>query len=92
MTDIKRIPPSSVDPTIKNYHWIDLVTGMLDAYDKGHHTAILVDEDNNVIGELRSGCYNPTFKQVIGIAMINKPHFETSKSFKININTLCSIE
>mgnify|MGYP001462774320 CR=1 FL=1 len=46
----------------------------------------LVDEDNNVIGELRSGCYNPTFKQVIGIAMINKPHFETSKSFKININ------
>ena len=46
----------------------------------------LVDEDNNVIGELRSGCYNPTFKQVIGIAMINKPYFETSKSFKININ------
>ena len=46
----------------------------------------LIDENNKVIGELRSGCYNPTFKQVIGIAMINKPHFETSKSFKININ------
>jgi branched-chain amino acid aminotransferase len=27
---------------------MDLVTGMLDAYDRGHHTAILVDEDNNV--------------------------------------------
>ena len=46
----------------------------------------LIDENNQVIGELRSGCYNPTFGQVIGIAMINKPHFEESKSFKININ------
>ena len=46
----------------------------------------LIDENNALIGELRSGCYNPMFQQVIGIAMINKPHFETSKSFKININ------
>ena len=48
LTDIKRIPPSSVDPTIKNYHWMDLVTGMLDAYEKGNDTAILVDEKNNI--------------------------------------------
>ena len=48
LTDIKRIPPNSVDPTIKNYHWMDLVTGMLNAYEKGHHTAILLDENNNV--------------------------------------------
>ena len=34
LTDITRIPPSSVDPTIKNYHWMDLVTGMLDAYEQ----------------------------------------------------------
>ena len=48
LTDIKRIPPSSVDPTIKNYHWMDLVTGMLDAYEKGNDTALLVDENNNI--------------------------------------------
>tara|TARA_Y100000816_G_C25993519_1_gene518989 strand:- start:53 stop:955 length:903 start_codon:yes stop_codon:yes gene_type:complete len=48
LTNIKRIPPSSVDSTIKNYHWIDLVTGMLDAYERGHNTAILVDENNNL--------------------------------------------
>jgi len=48
LTDIKRIPPSSVDSTIKNYHWLDLVTGMLDAYEKGHNTAILIDENNNI--------------------------------------------
>ena len=48
LTDIKRIPPSSVDPTIKNYHWMDLVTGMLNAYEKGNDTAILVDENNSI--------------------------------------------
>ena len=48
LTNIKRIPPSSVDLTIKNYHWMDLVTGMLDAYERGHHTALLVDENNNI--------------------------------------------
>ena len=41
---------------------------------------------NNIIGDLRSGCYNPTFKQVIGIAMVKKPYFEASQTFKIDIN------
>ncbi len=48
LTDIKRIPTSSIDPTIKNYHWMDLVTGMLNAYEKGNDTAILVDENNDI--------------------------------------------
>ena len=48
VTDIKRIPPGSVDSTIKNYHWLDLVSGMLTSYDLGHDTAILIDEKNNV--------------------------------------------
>ena len=46
----------------------------------------LIDEKNNIIGDLRSGCYNPTFKQVIGIAMVKKPYFEASQKFKIDIN------
>ena len=41
---------------------------------------------NNIIGDLRSGSYNPMFKQVIGIAMVKKPYFEASQSFKIDIN------
>ena len=49
VTKIKRIPPSSVDPTIKNYHWLDLVSGMFEAYDRGHQTGILLDEKNNVL-------------------------------------------
>ena len=46
----------------------------------------LVDEKNSKIGELRSGVYSPHFKKVIGIAMLNKPHFEVSQTFKISIN------
>ncbi len=46
----------------------------------------LYDDKKNIIGELRSGVFNPKFKQVIGIAMIYKPFFETSQSFKIAIN------
>lgn len=38
-----RIPPDSVDPSIKNYHWLDLITGLFDAYDKGGETALLLD-------------------------------------------------
>lgn len=43
-----RIPPASVDPAIKNYHWLDLVRGLYDAYDKDAETALLLDFDGNV--------------------------------------------
>jgi len=44
----QRIAPASVDPTVKNYHWIDLVQSMFDAYDRGHDTSCVVDADGNV--------------------------------------------
>ncbi len=39
----------SVDPTIKNYHWLDLVAGIYDAYSRGAETAVLIDREGNVI-------------------------------------------
>lgn len=48
ISDLVRIPPASVDPAIKNYHWLDLVRGLYDAYDKGGETALLLDFDGNV--------------------------------------------
>ena len=45
----------------------------------------LINEKNLKIGELRSGTYSPHFKKVIGIAMLNKPYFEVSQTFKISI-------
>jgi len=46
----------------------------------------LKDENNNIIGELRSACYSPHFEKVIGIAMIKKPYWEVSQSVKAEIN------
>ena len=46
----------------------------------------LKDENGDYIGELRSACYSPHFDKVIGIAMIKKPFFKASQSFKISIN------
>lgn len=44
VSDRVRISPTSVDPSIKNYHWLDLVGGLYDAYEKGAETALLLDD------------------------------------------------
>ena len=46
---VRRIDPASVDPTVKNYHWLDLQRGLFEAYDRGGETAILVDAEDNVV-------------------------------------------
>jgi branched-chain amino acid aminotransferase len=43
-----RIAPESVDPTVKNYHWLDLVQSLFDAYDRGADTSCVVDAAGNV--------------------------------------------
>jgi len=46
----------------------------------------LINDNNEKIGELRSGVYSPNFKKVIGIAMVDKLYCEVSQTFKISIN------
>lgn len=48
ISERQRIAPASVDPKVKNYHWIDLVQSMFDAYDHGHDTSCVVDAEGNV--------------------------------------------
>ncbi|TXR50562.1 branched-chain amino acid transferase [Phyllobacterium endophyticum] len=48
ISDTVRIPPESIDPSIKNYHWLDLVKGLFDAYEYGAETALIVDINGNV--------------------------------------------
>jgi branched-chain amino acid aminotransferase len=48
ITNVLRIPPSSVDPTVKNYHWLDMVKGLYSAYEKGADSALLLDSNGNV--------------------------------------------
>jgi branched-chain amino acid aminotransferase len=46
---VQRIQSGSVDPTVKNYHWLDLEVGLYEAYERGGETVILVDRDGNVV-------------------------------------------
>lgn len=43
-----RVPDASVDPTVKNYQWSDLTSGLFEAHDNGFDTAILCDADGFV--------------------------------------------
>lgn len=40
-----RVPDASFDPTVKNYMWGDLSTGLMEAQDNGFDTAVLLDAD-----------------------------------------------
>jgi branched-chain amino acid aminotransferase len=48
VSSIPRINPESVDPTVKNYHWMDLVAGIYEAYDRGSENVVLVDGVGNI--------------------------------------------
>ena len=45
----------------------------------------IMNNDGNFIGDLRSACYSPHFKKVIGIAMINEPFCKESETGKLEI-------
>ena len=45
----------------------------------------ITNNDGNLIGDLRSACYSPHFKKVIGIAMIKEPFCKASETGKLEI-------
>lgn len=48
VSDIVRIPPQSVNSSVKNYHWLDLVLGLMQGYEKSGETVLLVDMQGNI--------------------------------------------
>ena len=48
IASIPRVPDASVDPTVKNYQWSDLTSGLFEAHDRGFDTAILCDAEGFV--------------------------------------------
>ena len=49
VSQYQRIAPESIDPRIKNYHWLDMVMGLFEAYDAGADSAVLVDAVGNLV-------------------------------------------
>lgn len=48
ISSVPRIAPESVDPTVKNYHWGDLIRAQFEATDRGADNAVLLGPDGNV--------------------------------------------
>ena len=48
ISPVTRIPACSVDPTIKNYHWLDMIQSLYHAYDQGGETTFLLSQDGTV--------------------------------------------
>ena len=46
----------------------------------------LFNKKKQIIGNLRSVAFSPTFKKLVGIAMINKEYCKNKEIFKINLN------
>ena len=46
----------------------------------------ITNNDGNFMGDLRSACYSPHFKKVIGIAMINEPFCKVSTTGNVEID------
>ncbi|KAL4906338.1 hypothetical protein BDW74DRAFT_177352 [Aspergillus multicolor] len=45
---VRRTPPGSMDPTVKNLQWGDLIRGLFEAADRGATYAFLTDGDTNL--------------------------------------------
>ncbi|WP_306890481.1 aminotransferase class IV [Ancylobacter amanitiformis] len=45
ISSVPRVPDASVDPTVKNFQWGDLTTGLLEAHGQGFDTAVLCDAE-----------------------------------------------
>jgi branched-chain amino acid aminotransferase len=48
VSDVQRIAPASVDPRVKNYHWLDMVMALFQAYERGGESAVLVNANGDV--------------------------------------------
>ena len=49
VSPVQRIAPESVDPSVKNSPWLDLVMGLLGAYDRGANNVVLTDGAGHVV-------------------------------------------
>ena len=48
VSNVQRISAASVDPRVKNYHWLDMVMALFQAYERGGETVLLLDAAGNV--------------------------------------------
>ncbi|RTL62519.1 MAG: branched-chain amino acid transferase [Hyphomicrobiales bacterium] len=48
VSSVQRIPPQSIDPRIKNFHWLDMTMALFEAYERNAEVPVLPDAQGNV--------------------------------------------
>lgn len=48
VSSIERIAPESIDPRVKNFHWLDLTQGIFEALDRGSEVPVLIDRNGSI--------------------------------------------
>jgi branched-chain amino acid aminotransferase len=48
ISDVARIPTESVDPAVKNYHWLDMDIALFEAYEHDAELVVLRDRDGGL--------------------------------------------
>ena len=87
----RRIPPDSINPRAKNYHWGDFTAGLFEAKDNGFETVLLPDHAGNVtegpgfnVFALKDGCVTTPHDGVLhGITRRTVLELCLSEGFKI---------
>jgi branched-chain amino acid aminotransferase len=88
-----RISPKAVDPTAKNFHWMDMKLALFEAAEQKKDWAILVDEDDNLteaaganVFFVKSGeLYTPAEGCLLGITRQSVFDIAAELGIKVNI-------
>ena len=90
-----RIPSNAVDPTVKNFHWGDLIRSLFEAYERGAQNAILLDADGyvtegpgfNVFALVDGELYTPEHGALEGITRRTALDLAEAAGVKTHITT-----
>jgi branched-chain amino acid aminotransferase len=100
ISSIPRIAPESVDPTVKNFHWGDMVQGLFEAYDRGAETPVLTDGAGNItegpgfnlFASIDGRLITPASGVLLGITRMTVIELAQSLNVKVDVGTLTEAE
>jgi branched-chain amino acid aminotransferase len=86
-----RVPPQSVDPLVKHYHWLDFQMGLFEAYEAGAESVILQDLNGyvtegpgfNIFAEIDGRLVTP--QQGVLDGMTRRTAFELCRDLGIEV-------
>ena len=97
---VPQISAKSIDPTVKNFHWGDMVKGIFEAYDRGAETVVLTDGNGNItegpgfnlFASIGGRLVTPASGVLLGITRMTVIELAESLNVKVEVGTLTEQE